>query len=100
MLSQSFVDPKVPWSTNDGTTDTLGKKDTLDGFKSQEPDIKYAYVYAPCPKEDLLRTPQGKVTFGSSPITPPPQCSLYSWERRREGGQGNINSDQKPHWKP
>ena len=99
MLSQSFVDPKVPWSADDGTTDTARRKDTLNSSKVQEPDINYAYVYAPCPKADLLRTPQRRITLGSSPVTPPPQCNMYCWERKREGEQGNINSDQKSHWK-
>ena len=75
MLSLSFLDPKVPWSANDGTDDM--SKDCTKSFKSREPEIKCAYAYAPCSQ------PPGASRGASQ------KRNWYIWERKKHGENGN-----------
>lgn len=102
MLAQSFLDPKVPWSTEDGKVENGNEN------SNQEPNIKYAYVYGPCVMAEIREatTLTRKEAISSPPFTPTkgsnhftygrhtlgdtPRGDAYHWERKTQETQNNL----------
>ena len=112
MLAQSFADPTVPWSSNDGTEKEPEANKIL-GSKQEEPNIKYAYVCAPCVEADMWHTtntpswhtsttPPRQVVFGSQPLTSPVNdCDNMALSGKQMPGDmyrwGRLQGDSKPN---